>query len=696
MAELLDPSKTEMQPLFPNRESQLTAKQDLTGDSKKYAQMSESQLVDSEIAATVVNRFKSSMEWRMQKRLVWDKCWQHYKGVYDKTNKASWQTTTFQPATSKVVETIVANMHAAMMGPLVPIEYQSRRSDFDDEVRSINEIIQSDLDKCDFKAHWTDFLRTLTICGTAVGKVDYVKESETIMLKERVPETPMDGMLRQMGASIPQEVIKPTYMQVKDNARIKNVDIYDIYPQPRITEITKDTWIIEKGKITNRELIQGMQDQDPYYKLDNVTEDLLNGTGIKSVDQDPEKQVRRMALMDYAYPQYYLDTDREHELLEYWGLIPLWWLKPELRKDPVRMYESVPGWIWVVDGQYVVRKRVSPWRDAEPPYFKGNYIRIPGEFYGIGVAEIMMGLQIEKNEIRNSRMDNINLMLNKIVGVIKEHVFDWDRFKSEPGQLWIFKGIDDIRKAMMPIEFPDITKDSWTASAEVDREIQESTGANKATIGAGGASDEAGGGTFRGQLLNKQASAERFMLYARVLEVMGLSKAIRKFYDRIYQFKSFQDAIDILGEARAMKFKFLAPEELERGAKLVPLGVMTSENEGVKLAQMEAFAEQWKAFPFFKQLEMARRMWLQMGFPEPDTVLFSDEEMATYNKAKKELVMQGINPGMPGEAMSQGNVGQGPEIAGNSSTPMQGLPEPAKPAPGPGSSPIDGFGRPIS
>lgn len=713
-----DPGEMGMKPMFPSDPAGTQdAKPDPNLLRQKYATMSDDDIVNSEIASTIMSRFESSRTWRRTRRIIWDKCWHHFLGVYDKSNKAAWQSTTFQPATSKVVETVVSNMHAAMMGPIVPIEYQSRRADFDEEVRSTNEIIQSDLDKCDFKAQWTDILRTNAICGTTIGKVDYVKESETVMIKKNAPPSMIDGLLSKLGVKRPTETLTPKFMLTKDNARIKHVDLYDIYPQPRMPEICKEAWIIEKGKITNRELIAGMNDPDEYHRLTNVTEDLLSSSGLRSVDQDPEKQIRRQALLDYAYPSYSLDTDREHELIEYWGLIPLWWLKPELRSDPVKRYESIPGWVWVVDGKWVVRKRVSPWRDAEPPYFKGNYIRVPGEFYGIGVAEVMMGLQIEKNEIRNSRMDNINLMLNKIIGVMKENVYDWNRFKSEPGAMWVFKGIDDIRKAIMPIEFPDITKDSWMASQEVDREIQETTAAARSTNTIGGGQDQAGNGTFRGQLLNNQTASERFMLYARVLEIMGLSKAIKKFYSRIYQFKSFQDAQELLGGERAQKFQFLSPEDLEKVAKLVPLGVMTVENEGVKLAQMEAFENSFKGRPWLKELELARRMWIQMGFPEPDTVLFSDEEQNQYNQARQMMMQSmGASPmggGMPGQQPQgmgqppQGLVGPNgqplsssgnrpPEIAGNVRRPLYGMPRPAVPARGPGASPIDGQGVPLS
>lgn len=710
---ILDSSMTELKPLFPEDRPDV---QPMNEQRPKMSlptllKMPVNNLVDMEICDMVKSRYEASKTWRRVRRLVWDKCWQHMKGVYDKSNKANWQSTTFMHLTSKVVEVIVSNLHAAILGPDVPIEFQSRRPDVDQNVRSINELVQVDLDKCDFKAHFTDFLRNIAVMGTGIGEVGYIKEEETVMIKSRTPQNRIaDPMLQSLGINPSVDTFAPKRMLVKDYATITNKDVYDIYPQPRIAEFGKNTWVIEKGKITNKELVMGSRDPDPYYRLDNVTADLLQGSGMQRVDQDPEKQVRRYALLDYNIYNHFLDPDREHEMLTFYGQIPLWYLQPELRKDETRRYESVPGWIQVVDGQYVIRKRISPWRDGEPPYFKGNYIRIPGEFYGIGVAELVLGYQVEKNEIRNGRMDNVNLSMNKIIAVIKDMVptTEWNRLRSEPGALWVFKGIDDVRKAMQTVEFGDVTKDSWMASKEIDQEAQETTGAVKATIGVQGDQTDAGGSTFRGQMLNAQMAGERFMLYARVIEVMGLKQAIKKFYNRIYQFKSFQDAMDVLGGTRAMNFQFISPEEMEKIAKLVPLGAASMQNKGVKLAQLNQFTSQWNTQPWFKGIEVARAEMIEMGFAEPDKYLFSDEEMKQFNAAHQMLLNQAMQGGIPDvgnlprpgnntpQSGQRGNVPGGQPVSGNVPGPTHGMPRTAQPARGPGASLVDVNGRPLS
>lgn len=675
-----------------------------------------SMMIDQEIVGMVTSRLEQSKTWRRTRRLIWDRCIQNMKGQYDTTGKEAWQSKTHMPMTSKIVEIVTANMHQALLGPDMPVEYQTRRSDFDQVVRGINEVISDDFEKCQAKVQLTDFIRSLALFGTAVGEVGYLKQYETVMVKNRVPQLPpeIQGFLGSMGMQ-GNEPFVPKQMLVKDYATITNTDIYDFYPQPRKPEINKDMWVIVESKITNRELVMGSQDQDPYYKYDNVNDQMLQGSGSNRIENDPEKQSKRYALMDYNYYTTYLEPDKEHKLLTFYGQIPVWYLDPKLRMNKEFQYQSVPGVIKIVDDQWLVWKRISPWRDGEPPFFKGNYIRIPGPegFYGIGVAELIVGLQVEKNEIRNSRMDNINLSMNKIIAVLKDMVpkGEWDRLKSEPGAIWTFKGVDDVRKAIQQIEFGNVTQDSWQASAEVDREAEEVTAANKVTQASGGGGEDAGGGTFRGQMLNVQQAMGRWMLYARMFEWTGLSSAMRKFYQRVYQFKEMQDIADILGPERMLGFQFIIPEELEKVAKLVPLGVMSFENKGVKLAQMNQFATLWMQFPFFKKLEYARKMWVEQGNPEPDSVLFSEDEQKQYNMMQQQM-QQMMMPGMPGSPGLSGPTGQppqqGPEtgpragsplgspIAGGAPGPNYGVKRPAISARGPGASPMDLAGSPLS
>lgn len=660
-------------------------------------------VMDQEIASMVANRQKASEYWRREKRIIWDKCWDHMKQVYDVTGKEAWQSRMFMPETPKVVETIVANLHATSMAPHTPIEYQANLPQMESIVKDHNAVIANDMDRSQFKVTWTDFLRGLAILGTSVGKINYELIKKMVLVKKRNRMAALNPLFRAIGAEqLEQDKFTEQEMTTKNWASLQYRDLYDIYPEPYTFEIDDKHWIVEKAKITNAELIAGANDPDPAMRLRNVTPALLSRSSDSRIQADPEKQARRLALMQQQVNMSYLDPDSPHELFEYWGPVPELWMFPDRKADPQAKYRTVPGWIWVIDKQWVVRKQLNPFRDAMPPYIRGHYIRIPGQWYGVGVAELMIGLQIELNELRNTRVDQTNLTLNKIMAVLKDKVppGEWQRLKSAPGAIWVFEGIDDIKKAIMPIEYPPAGQDAYLNSNEVKQEIQEVTAATNATIGVGGQEGDAGGKTFRGQLLNKQSATDRFMLYARVLEICGLGDAYRKYYQRIYQYKSYEDLKAVLGPDKSQNFEFIPPEQLDQYAKLVPLGVLTTESKGVKLAQLEAFHAQFASQWWYKGIEVARKELNEMGYPNADQFVFSDEEIQVYNQARQAAMGQGapIPPGGPG---AQGGPGappmpEGQPVAGDVPRPTTEFgARPSYPARGPGAAPIDQTGRPM-
>jgi hypothetical protein len=658
--------------------------------------ISNEMLVDGEIASMILTRKEASRVWRQSKLEIWNQCWNHYKQIYDRTNKEAWQAGTFIPASPKVAEVITSNMHSALLSPEKPVEYQARQPAFEQPVRDANDLLSVDMERSEFKVHWTDILRTTCIIGTGIGKVEYKKEHATVTIKERVKPNPlMDSMRRMMGfGPAPTETTRQERKLVKDYSTTCAVDPYNCYPEPGSIEIDKDHWFIEEGKICNYKLIELANDQDNPVR--NITPELLS-SGPANPDSNGEKQDKEIALDEPVKPTAYLDPDREHRLDEYWGPAPIWMVQPELYGKEEHQYTMVNAWFWLIDGIYVVRAQVTPFRDAEPPYVKSVYIRVPGQFWGIGPLELIMHLQVELNERVNTQQDEINLKLSKPIAVIKSMVAsgEWGRLVSGPGALWVFDNVDDIKKAFQTIEFDANLGDSWRAIQWLLNEIQEASAAVKAVVGndGGGGQDEAG--TFRGQMLNKQVASERFIMYARIMEVTGLGKAYRKHYHRIYQFKDWKDAEQILGPIRAQKFEFISPEDLDVMAKVVPMGVTSMENKGVQLAQMGEEFRMFSQFPWYKQVEAARRMVVQRGQADSDAVIMSDEELGILNQERQRMISEaGVPPGQPG--MGGPDMPPSGPIAGGMPGPTDGLATPPMPARGPGASPMDLNGRPVA
>lgn len=87
-------------------------------------------------------------------------------------------------------------------------------------------------------------------------------------------------------------------------------------------------------------------------------------------------------------------------------------------------------------------KEVPPLREQENLYRHGKkhlvayrFIPDPRRFWGIGLCELLEDLQLELNAIRNQRMDNITLTMNKVLAMREDLLVDPSEAYSAPGNI---------------------------------------------------------------------------------------------------------------------------------------------------------------------------------------------------------------------------------------------------------------------
>jgi hypothetical protein len=82
-------------------------------------------------------------------------------------------------------------------------------------------------------------------------------------------------------------------------------------------------------------------------------------------------------------------------------------------------------------------------------------------------------------------------------------------------------GVVDVRKAIMPLEFPDLAKSFFEHRFNIERMVQEKTGANRVTLGSSGIVKDSNQ-TLGGMELLKQMFNERVAAYGMVMEATSL------------------------------------------------------------------------------------------------------------------------------------------------------------------------------
>lgn len=223
----------------------------------------------------------------------------------------------------------------------------------------------------------------------------------------------------------------PYYDRGKKHLKVVNVDLLNFYIDPTAPSIQEAERVTERA-LMSPNAIKQMDWMD--------TENLKTSTSLHRLDVDSMNSFRGAALVD---------------VYEMWGLIPEWLITGKRKKNT----GMVEGRI-VVSGietgdirLHKIERNTSKDRYGNiiKPYEEVRFIKIPGRWYGLGPAEMVMYIQEYINQIMNNRLkkntaaalglfkvkDNVGINQKVLSGLVSQGVIK-------------VKNMDDI--ANFPIE----------------------------------------------------------------------------------------------------------------------------------------------------------------------------------------------------------------------------------------------------
>lgn len=306
-----------------------------------------------------------------------------------------------------------------------------------------------------------------------------------------------------------------------DQAQAELVDLFDFFPDPNATNMSNARYAIHR---TERDL-ESLKNNPNY--------DIPAGL-VSSVSEDTYK-VQRDAILGLTKPAD--KNSKKVEILEYWGEYDL--------GNGVEQCLMV-----VANKQYIIRAEPSPYDHKQIPFIRMVDVEDPFSFWGIGEVEQLQSLQYELNDVRNQRMDNVTLILNRMWKVNKNADVDEQDLISQAGQVVHVGEMTGLE----PIVTPDVTQSAYNEESLIKSDMQFVSGVNDVTMGgtqgkgpgqAGVTNDtatgimllqEAGNARFKYKLDNiedslrdfgKQLLAlnQQFMDSARQLRIVGDGKA---------------------------------------------------------------------------------------------------------------------------------------------------------------------------
>lgn len=269
---------------------------------------------------------------------------------------------------------------------------------------------------------------------------------------------------------------------IKDEPAVELVDLFDFYIDPNATTIDDAAYVIQRAE---RDIAE----------LENNANYTVPKNLVAAVNEDQYK-VQRDAILGLTKPR---DRDaKKVEILEYWGKYDI---------DGKGEKECL---LVVANQQYLIRAEANPYAHQQKPFISMLDIQIPHSFWGIGEVEQLKSLQYELNDIRNQRMDNVTLILNRMWKVGKNADVDEEDLVSQAGQT---VHVGDMN-GLEIIETPDVTASAYNEESLVKSDMQLVSGVNDYTRGGGESSGRGGAAavneTATGIMLMQEAGNARF------------------------------------------------------------------------------------------------------------------------------------------------------------------------------------------
>ncbi len=211
------------------------------------------------------------------------------------------------------------------------------------------------------------------------------------------------------------------------------------------------------------------------------------------------------------------------------------------------------------------------------PVVQYKYVALPGEFFGMGIPEILEVLAEDKNLVRSARRDNIDLCINKILLTKDGSDPNYDLMRFFPGAIW-----PDMMDKVDTFDIPDVTQSSYAEEEMIGKDMENALSLFGYARGMTPEHSEQPTTVMKLQ----QAALNRVDVNIKLAEYTVLQEIARKvvMLDRMYMKKEDYEAI--LGEPDA-GFYMLPIEYINRCYTIKPVGSSVTNIKEIRQQQIQ-------------------------------------------------------------------------------------------------------------
>ena len=568
--------------------------------------------------------------------------------------KESWQSKVVWPMTAAHRENAMAEQFRTEVGPRPPFEVKAREGIVPpeeiapgaDQSKNIKDLVSRERDKAEYETGRNSVIDDKSRYGSGFAQIYFETVIEDRLTQEPIYE-PVQMPWSDGGASLGRSlagqaqvigykpVVKPQV--IYRGARFRHVSIWDVFPDPMALRVEGHP-IGLRYRTTYEKILDGAKPQAdgaPGFVLPEAVEALKAVPSQESIPSDQQgiQADRGIAEGRIERPDY----AREFECYEIQARLPKKWvlINGEDIDDPEALMPAVLR----IHDTCTISIYPSDSYDGEPDLYKDDYMPVAGQFYGMGVPEMLKDAQDVATETICQRLDAGAISLKKVFAVIEKGIVDPKDFNniSNGGviRLKAKDGLTNIDQLFKAVDLGTTDRAAFIEPQEWERIGEARTSITKTTQGTEENTD-----TTLGAQKIQQAVTGGKMAYLGMLSEFGAQrKYFNAFLKLIYQNYQPEDYAMALGPQRAATIQPMSPEQFALAYSYTPLGIFEMEKKGARQAGLANWASQFAPYPWANIVENAREQARAMDI-EPDRLILPEADAMQIMQKSDEMANQ--------------------------------------------------------
>lgn len=542
---------------------------------------------DEQIIEQVTSDFKNSENYQQAYFDRFKKYYQMYRAYTLEEDKREDGSNLFIPYIFNIVENAFPKITKSLFSVRPYLPYMPVNKKDPEAARKANNmtsLVEWELDnKMRGRIVYNEILRNTCMYGCGISKQTWKLEERTVVKRVDVTEMQTDeesGLTVSVTSKRPDEVVETVY----DAPIMTNVPLEDFFFDPYATDIDNAAYCIHR-----------------YYLPMHTVLDMCNKAQLTISVADLKSKIESGT-----------STSNEYDKSQNIGLSA----KPT-RKNEIEVWEY-----WTNDIKCLVLNRSivglvtnNPYWHRRKPFSKWECVPVSGEFYGIGIVEMCMQLQMELNTTRNQRIDNVSYALNRMYTILRTANIDPTQLKSRPNG---FIEVDD-HNDLQEIPVHEVKDSGFAEETIIKNDMDVTSGVYNYTRGEPADRRE----TATTASILSQAGNDRFESQVLQIGWGGFSDSALQLAWLNRQYIDTETEITVVGDNGKSEDVTITQEDIDIDLQIIPApsSLFSAANKQIQQNSLVQLANILVNNPYVNQTEFLKRVFDVFDFSNSEALL---------------------------------------------------------------------------